>query len=290
MGSCLFTVPKPPQKSSSSTSVSMALVDKENARPASSSALACNNNSASRNQGITFKQPLLDNPCSKLPLSQSYVNTQQQQFQCSIDDEVNKNNDDALYDENSNRIMAQSIDDDAPLQSTWRVYFQQKKKDDDARMQSIDWSQNYHEIISFSSVLEFWQGVNHFTVPTKLMVNRNPSVMIFRDGIQPAWEDPQNMNGGSWRISITDKAMRNEELDRMWFETLLAVIGESLTDNSRTMDCITGIILQRRSKEDRIQVWTKNFFDREAQLAIGYALKRALGITAESQITCTRHM
>ena len=76
--------------------------------------------------------------------------------------------------------------------------------------------------MTFDTVEDFWACYHHVQLPSKLPMGSD--YMLFKDGIQPKWEDEQNRDGGKWAIE-TDKKYR-PHLDGTWLETLLAVIGE----------------------------------------------------------------
>ena len=44
---------------------------------------------------------------------------------------------------------------------------------------------------------------------------------LFKDGIKPAWEDPQNEKGGSWTYALP-KGAPGEQLDKIWLDAVRA--------------------------------------------------------------------
>jgi translation initiation factor 4E len=74
---------------------------------------------------------------------------------------------------------------------------------------------------------------------------------LFREGIEPKWEDPRCEHGGKWTAMVS-KANR-EQLDKMWLHGVLGSIGEQFDDGEE----ICGIVVNVRPKQDRISVWTK---------------------------------
>ncbi|EAX06077.1 eukaryotic translation initiation factor 4E, isoform CRA_a [Homo sapiens] len=42
---------------------------------------------------------------------------------------------------------------------------------------------------------------------------------LFKDGIEPMWEDEKNKRGGRWLITL-NKQQRRSDLDRFWLETV----------------------------------------------------------------------
>jgi translation initiation factor 4E len=87
-----------------------------------------------------------------------------------------------------------------------------------------------------------------------------------------------------WKLILPSK-MRSTDLDRMWLETLLSMIGESYGSLG---DLICGAYLQRRQKEDRIQLWTTKGSEEEIK-EIGAILKDKLNLSKESHIHYLKH-
>ena len=102
--------------------------------------------------------------------------------------------------------------------------------------------------------------------------------MMFKDGVRPEWEDPTNRGGGMWKIILPSK-MRATDLDRMWLEILMSMIGEQY--GAEVGDLICGVYLQRRHKEDRLQLWTTHGTEEEI-MTIGRGLKSVLNLSKES--------
>ena len=74
---------------------------------------------------------------------------------------------------------------------------------------------------------------------------------LFKDGIEPMWEDEKNKRGGRWLITL-NKQQRRSDLDRFWLETLLCLIGESFDDYS---DDVCGVVVNIRANGDK--TWTR---------------------------------
>ena len=73
---------------------------------------------------------------------------------------------------------------------------------------------------------------------------------LFKDGIEPMWEDEKNKRGGRWLITL-NKQQRRSDLHRFWLETLLCLIGESFDDYS---DDVCGAVVAVRAKGDKIAI------------------------------------
>ncbi len=99
---------------------------------------------------------------------------------------------------------------------------------------------------------------------------------VFKEGIKPMWEDVHNINGGKWILEFSKGLNResNPHLDEIWLEVLLCLIGEGFNDFGEE---ICGAVVNIRSKEDRISVWTANANKSVANLKIGEILKMRTG-------------
>jgi translation initiation factor 4E len=82
------------------------------------------------------------------------------------------------------------------------------------------------------------------------MLNTKGDFYLFRENIQPEWEDPGNTNGGSLCASIDSL-----KVDEYWLKTLLHIVGNNFEDLS---DHLCGAELAVRVKRFRICLWVKN--------------------------------
>lgn len=100
------------------------------------------------------------------------------------------------------------------------------------------------------------------------------------------WEDSHNINGGKWTLDFPKGPNRevNPHLDEIWLEVLLCLIGEGFNEFGEE---ICGAVVNIRSKEDRISVWTSNANKSVANLKIGEILKIRSGY--ESKIKYEAH-
>ena len=101
---------------------------------------------------------------------------------------------------------------------------------------------------------------------------------LFKDGIEPMWQDEKSKRGGRWLITL-NKQQRRSDLDRFWLETLLCLIGESFDDYS---DDVCGAVVTVRAKGDKIAIWTTECENREAVTHIGRVYKERLGLPPKS--------
>uniref|UniRef100_A0A8C2P039 Eukaryotic translation initiation factor 4E n=1 Tax=Capra hircus TaxID=9925 RepID=A0A8C2P039_CAPHI len=152
-----------------------------------------------------------------------------------------------------------------PLQNRWALWFFKNDK-------SKTWQANLRLISKFDTVEDFWALYNHIQLSSNLMPGCDYS--LFKDGIEPMWEDEKNKRGGRWLITL-NKQQRRSDLDRFWLETLLCLIGESFDDYS---DDVCGAVVNVRAKGDKIAIWTTECEHSETVTHIGRVYKEELGL------------
>ncbi|KAF5891963.1 Alcohol dehydrogenase class-3, partial [Clarias magur] len=150
----------------------------------------------------------------------------------------------------------------------WALWFFKNDK-------SKTWQANLRLISKFDTVEDFWALYNHIQLSSNLMSGCDYS--LFKDGIEPMWEDERNKRGGRWLITLT-KQQRRADLDRFWLETLLCLVGEAFDDHS---DDVCGAVVNVRTKGDKIAIWTTDYENKDAIVHIGRVYKERLGVPAK---------
>ncbi|XP_024597917.1 eukaryotic translation initiation factor 4E type 1B [Neophocaena asiaeorientalis asiaeorientalis] len=163
-----------------------------------------------------------------------------------------------------------------PLLNRWALWF---FKNDRSRA----WQDNLHLVIKFDTVEDFWAMYNNIQLASKL--SSGCDYALFKDGIEPMWEDSRNRRGGRWLVSLA-KQQRHSELDHLWLETLLCLIGESFEEHSRE---VCGAVINIRTKGDKIAVWTRETENQEGVLRIGRVYKERLGLSTKTIIGYQAH-
>lgn len=77
---------------------------------------------------------------------------------------------------------------------------------------------------------------------------------LFKKGVRPEWEDPQNKHGGKWAYQFKDK--RAAPIDDNWLHLMLAAIGETLETNEDDGE-VMGVVVNVRKGFYRLGLWTK---------------------------------
>ncbi|KAL9262042.1 Eukaryotic translation initiation factor 4E-1-like protein [Drosera capensis] len=148
-----------------------------------------------------------------------------------------------------------------PLENSWTFWFDNPS----TRSKQTAWGSNIRPIYTFGTVEEFWSLYNNIHHPSKLTVGAD--FYCFKHNIEPKWEDPICANGGKWTV-----ASLRGKLDTPWLYTLLAMIGEQFDHG----DEICGAVVNVRSRQEKIALWTKNAANESAQVSIGQQWKKFL--------------
>lgn len=165
------------------------------------------------------------------------------------------------------------VDEDAgqknPLHCKWTMFYNPASKSNNSK----SWPNHVREIWTFGTVEDFWRLFNNLVAPSCLPVGSN--YHLFKNGVQPEWEDPANLKGGKWSVVYNVKGEDNsKKFDDAWMWTVLALIGEFFEDS----DFITGVVISPRAKFNKIALWTSDAPSRDAQMRIGQTLKTHLNI------------
>mmetsp|Transcript_25493 Transcript_25493/g.51025 ORF Transcript_25493/g.51025 Transcript_25493/m.51025 type:complete len:249 (-) Transcript_25493:66-812(-) len=157
---------------------------------------------------------------------------------------------------------------DPPLSSTWVIWEQRKQSED-----SKDYADAMKQTVSFSTVKEFWACWNHLPQPSMLLSGKKfirdidgqrhiiDSLAIFRKGVQPEWEDPENCKGAHFLVTLKPN-LGGGLIDELWNNVVLGMVSDSIKPASM----ITGVRLVDKLAGAkpvlRIELWF-NKFDQE---------------------------
>ena len=159
--------------------------------------------------------------------------------------------------------------DNLSLNGTWTLWFDNPK----LAPPGSDWKENLKTIATFSSMDVFWRAFNNMVPASQIQVGSNYS--IFREGIEPAWEHPANIEGGKFVLTLNKKDSKTGKLDEYWLYTVLAVLGEMI---DKTGDEVCGAVVSVRKSQDRIALWIKKSSPPEHCIVIAERWKKALEI------------
>lgn len=158
-----------------------------------------------------------------------------------------------------------------PLEHRWTLWY-----DNPLQKQTTNkYGQTLRAVFSFDTVEDFWCLYNNVKSPSQL--SPNATFYLFKDGVEPKWEDRRNEHGGSWTASVPKSPNQKTVLDAWWLNAVLGCIGEQFSDG----DEVNGIAVNIRMKGDRIDLWTKTASNEALQMSIGKQLKNLLDIQGQ---------
>ncbi|CAN4120661.1 unnamed protein product [Withania somnifera] len=148
------------------------------------------------------------------------------------------------------------------LERKWTFWFDNQPMP----KQGAAWGSSLRKAYTFETVEEFWSLYDQIFKPSKVTVPVD--FHLFKAGIEPKWEDPECANGGKWTVTSGRKA----NLETMWLETLMALVGEQFDDS----EDICGVVASVRRSQDKLSLWTKTATNEAAQMGIGRKWKEII--------------
>jgi len=145
----------------------------------------------------------------------------------------------------------------------------------------VDYNELTKPIESFGTVERFWQVYDHIVRPNDFKTSAD--YHLFREGIKPTWEDPQNNKGGKWMLRLKTKGLTS----RYWEELVLAMVGEQFDVGQQE---VCGAVVSVRHNEDIISVWNKNADNIEATTKIRDQMKKVLSLPPSITIEYKKHV
>lgn len=129
---------------------------------------------------------------------------------------------------------------------------------------------------------------------------------LFKAGVRPEWEDPQNKHGGKWSYQFKEKRAVN--IDELWLHIMLAAIGNTMEEEEDGE--VMGVVVNVRKAFYRIGVWTRTVGKsipgrgdgdvaggkgrspekgKEVLISIGHRVKEVLQLPEAEQIEFSSH-
>jgi len=154
----------------------------------------------------------------------------------------------------------------SPLQSDWKLWKQVVHTAKDPKQN--EYVATYTDAGDVKSVSVLFTQWKQLTKEVGLN-KREFKVFISRSNVQPMWEDPANINGGSWNIKLG--LMMNDSL-QLWLKLAIAVVTEKFPGAST----ITGITISARQWGCAAQIWNSSFEDENIR-AITAQIEKIVG-------------
>ncbi|KAF1990217.1 eukaryotic translation initiation factor 4E [Aulographum hederae CBS 113979] len=187
-----------------------------------------------------------------------------------------------------------------PLMNHWTLWFTKPPSG-----KGDNWNDLLKEVITFETVEEFWGIYNNITLTSELALKSD--YHLFKKGVRPEWEDPQNKHGGKWSYSFKEK--KSIPIDSLWLHVMLAAIGETLEDDGDGE--VMGVVVNVRKAFFRIGLWTRTVGKsvpgggdgnnaggkgrtteqgKDVLMKIGKRFKEAIGLGDTEQVEFSGHM
>ncbi len=111
-----------------------------------------------------------------------------------------------------------------------------------------------------SELLEGKHFVREQPAPHEGELTQIDTLMLFREGIRPEWEDAANATGGHYQFMFKPASINAAQLDEYWNNIAIGIVGGAIHPH----EMITGIRLLDKSTVGRnscvrIEVWFRDF-------------------------------
>jgi len=166
------------------------------------------------------------------------------------------------------RIPTKILRPQHKLSQPWTMWYSAGNK-------NLSWKKNQVPLATLDTVEQFWQIYNQVKLASELRDGHTYSV--FKAGIMPDWEDPENSEGGRW-LACLDKKERKAGLDDKWLELLLLLFGGKLDSEDGEDGLVNGVEVCVRRQKDRLETWLATT-DMRRVAEVGRRLKTQLGCT-----------
>jgi Eukaryotic initiation factor 4E len=148
-----------------------------------------------------------------------------------------------------------------PFQYVWSVYYDKAASPSSSPSSTTSHSASYTDRLttlspSVPDIAEFYKIFNNIPWPA---IKPRDTVHIFRSGVQPLWEDPENIDGGCWTVKVR-KQRGDDRPTRVWEEICLMGCGGELQAalaEAGSRDHVLGMSFSPRLYWVCVSVWLK---------------------------------
>ncbi len=179
----------------------------------------------------------------------------------------------------NNMATKSGLTTNTPLHNRWTLWY------DNPRLAppGTDWHDQLKNLGTIESAEDFWAVFNNVKPSSGLSMTSN--YHLFKEGIEPMWEDAANKEGGKFVLTIPKADSKAGKTDEWWLFTVLALIGETMDASGEE---ICGCVVSIRKSEDRIAVWLKSC-DRKACTEVGARWKTCLEVSNKTSLKYQAH-
>jgi len=143
------------------------------------------------------------------------------------------------------------------LSSQWNIWYHHEKD---------NWKiSGYKKIYEIKTVSDFWKFYNNWD---KVGGVTNKHFFLMKEGVNPIWEDPLNINGGCWSFKIQE-----EQAEELWkdLSTYLVCNKLCLTIPEEIMGLS---VCLKKNNNTVIKIWNKNSKNNSLKLINETILKK----------------
>ena len=179
---------------------------------------------------------------------------------------------------------------DGKLTFKWTLWAQAEV----CQTQGDDYKNATKQIHSFDTVESFWATFEHTPQPSTFVQGERVSVddelvtslMFFRDGVAPEWEDPANAEGGHFQFQWRPNSLAPEQLDEYWNNLILGIVGDTIEaegefSHNRIIQGVRFVDKLRAPGKQagvRIEVWFSKTSDQRHLQKIRSRLEKAMAV------------
>ena len=135
--------------------------------------------------------------------------------------------------------MTSNSEDELKLNDTWILWYHDPN--------DVNWEiKSYKQVATITSIKDFWNTYEFL----ENSIIENSMFFIMRNGINPLWEDPQNVDGGCWSFKI-----QKGNIKKYWSELSIYLLGESITKKEKL---INGLSISPKKTFCIIKIWNRD--------------------------------
>lgn len=148
-------------------------------------------------------------------------------------------------------------DSDGRLYRSWTLWY---LIPDRYQIRGSAWTDYLHEFATFDTIDEMWAALN--AVGSASHLPKGSRFYIFRNGVQPLWEDKANAGGKLVSIEHQIAHARKANISERWIDVVLSILGESISQSS----LVNGVEFTVRKGTYNIAIWLAPCQQRDAEL------------------------
>lgn len=131
---------------------------------------------------------------------------------------------------------------DDKFSESWTLYFHHPTDN--------NWGlESYKKVMEIKTPRDFWNVWDYLNND----IIENSMLFFMRGDLPPLWEDPRNIEGGSWSFKVYKK-----NIVKVWTDLALYILSNELTLNPDNSNMITGITISPKRAFSIIKLWNNN--------------------------------